>query len=79
MRPWPKGCSESGFFDAILNPSIETREEAASDRLLKASAVMATEPARVPAINFAAKRTIFRKIPNVPHKTPYAVLTDGFE
>ena len=43
IRPCPKGWSESGFCPAILKPASVMMEDAASDRLLNASAVMAME------------------------------------
>lgn len=43
IRPWPNGCSESGFAPASLNPISVTAEDPASDRLLNASAVTAIE------------------------------------
>ena len=70
MRPWPKGWLGSGFWPAILNPIRVMMEEPASERLLKASAVMAMELLTVPARNFPAKRQRFRKIPTAPHRIP---------
>ena len=43
IRPWPKGWWGSGFCPAIWKPTKVMREEPASDKLLKASAVMAKE------------------------------------
>lgn len=37
IRPWPKGCSVSGFWPESLKPTRVMREEPASERLLKAS------------------------------------------
>ena len=69
-RPWPKGCWGSGFFPARRKPSRVTTEDPASDRLLKASAVMATEPLRVPAKNFPANSRMFSPMPTKPHSWP---------
>ena len=77
--PWPKGCSISGFLQESLKPKIETKEAAASEILLNASAIIATELARIPKINFKPNSTTFKKIPNTPHKVPYCWRTKGFE
>ena len=60
--PCPKGCFVSGFIPANLNPMRVMSDEPASERLLKASAVIAMEPASVPARSLPANRRIFRKI-----------------
>ena len=70
ILPCPKGCSASGFFPAILKPIMEIIEEPASERLLKASAVIATDFAINPAKSFPQKRKIFNTIPTAPHKIP---------
>ena len=70
IRPWPKGWWASGFCPARWKPSRVMAEEPASERLLKASAVMATEPARVPASSFPANSRMFRKMPTAPQRTP---------
>ena len=70
MRPCPKGWWGSGFWPAILKPIRVMMEEPASERLLKASAVIAMELHRTPARNFPAKRQRFRKIPIAPHRMP---------
>ena len=77
MRPCPKGWPGSGFFDAMRKPSSVITLEPASDRLLKASAVTAMEPASVPAMYLPAKSRIFRKIPVSEHSMPYALRTAG--
>lgn len=56
IRPCPKGWAESGFCPAILKPTSVITEEAPSDKLLKASAVIAMEPLKKPARNFPANR-----------------------
>ena len=43
MRPWPKGWPSSAFCPASRKPTSVTTEEAASVRLLRASAVMEME------------------------------------
>ena len=54
----------------MAKPSRVMMEEPASDRLLKASAVMATEPEMSPAIYLPAKSSRFRKIPYRLHMVP---------
>ena len=68
--PWPKGWCRSGAWAASLKPSRVTTELPASDRLLKASAVMAMEPLTTPARAFPAKSSRFRAMPTRPHSTP---------
>ena len=70
IRPWPKGWSLSGFWPASLKPSMDTTEEPASERLLKASAVMATEPLRMPAASLPAKSSTLRQTPTTPQSIP---------
>ena len=70
ILPWPKGCSVSGFCPAILNPISVSREEPASERLLKASAVMAMDLLMDPARNFPANNKILKAIPIPPHRIP---------
>ena len=66
MRPWPKGWPGSGFFAAS---SVMT-EEPASDRLLKASAVMAMEPDSRPARYLPRKSSTFSPIPTSEQSMP---------
>ena len=70
IRPWPKGWSRSGRWAASLNPSRVTTEAPASERLLKASAVMAMEPLMRPARHLPAKSSRFSAMPAQPHSTP---------
>ena len=70
MRPWPKGWWLSGFWAASLKPRRVTTEEPASERLLKASAVMAMDPLRSPARNFPTNSSRFNAMPTAPHSTP---------
>lgn len=69
-RPCPKGWFLSGSFEASLNPNNWIIELAESERLLNASAVIATLFAIVPAINLEANRKRFKMIPRMAHKTP---------
>ena len=77
IRPWPKGWSGSGFCPASLKPRMVTRLESASDRVLKASAVMAIEPLMVPAKNLPTNSSTLRAMPTPPHSTPYCRRTEG--
>ena len=77
IRPWPKGCSKSGFRPAIRKPISVTIEEAASERLLRASAVIAIEPESRPETSFPANRQRFKKIPTAPDIVPYPCRTSG--
>ena len=74
ILPWPKGWSLSGFLLDSLNPIIEMSEEPESDRLLKASAVIAIEPVIAPAMIFAKNKIIFKNIPTPPQMIPYVLL-----
>ena len=56
--PCPNGCSLSAFLPVNLNPARVIIEEPASDKLLNASAVIATEPLNIPAKYLKAKRSI---------------------
>lgn len=69
--PCPNGCSKSGFFPENKKPIKEIKEEKASDKLLKASAVIATELLSTPAIYLNKNSRIFRQIPTIQHNVPY--------
>ena len=69
-RPCPNGCSGSGFFPAMAKPSSVITDEPASERLLKASAVMATEPEMLPAKYFPAKSSTLMNMPYTLHSAP---------
>ena len=69
--PCPNGCSKSGFFPENRNPIKEIKEEKASDKLLKASAVIATEPLSTPAMYLNKNKRIFKQIPTIQHNVPY--------
>ena len=68
--PCPKGCSASGFFAAIAKPSSVIIDEPASERLLNASAVIATEPDMRPAKYLTANSRMFRNIPQKEQSLP---------
>ena len=51
--------------------TIDTTDEAASDRLLKASAWMEMEPERMPAKNLIPKSTKLTKTPTTPLTNPH--------
>ena len=70
ILPCPKGWDSSGFVEESLKPSSWTMELAASDRLLKASAVRAMLFERVPATNFTANKRTLKKIPAAPQSMP---------
>ena len=59
------------------NPVFMTTDEPASDRLLKASAVMAMEPVTTPAKNLPADSSRLSTIPTAPDRTPYFSRTAG--
>ena len=59
------------------DPIPEITEEPASDRLLKASAVMDTELLIVPAKNLPAKSSALSTIPTMLQRVPYAPRTFG--
>ena len=60
----------SGFWPAILNPMIDTRDDPASERLLNASAVIAIEPLITPTKYLKENSKIFKNMPNTPHTIP---------
>ena len=75
--PWPNGCSLSALRPAILKPSSVMTDEPASERLLKASAVMAMEWVSSPARYLAANKSMFRAMPTAPQSMPYTRRTPG--
>ena len=75
ILPWPNGCSASAGFPAIFTPIKLMIDDAASDKLLNASAVTARECISVPMINFAANRNTLQKIPTTLARIPYRVRT----
>ena len=72
--PWPKGCSSSGGLSAKWKPKSVATEEAASDKLFKASAIIDTEDVIIPANNFTQKSIKLQNIPTYPLITPYFFL-----
>ena len=64
--PCPKGCSLSAGLLASLKPRIVITEEATSERLLKASAVIAMLFDIIPITSLVAKRIKFSIIPTKP-------------
>ena len=77
MRPWPNGCSGSGFWLDRRKPISVMMDEPASDRLLKASANMEIAPDKSPAVSFPAKRQRLSTIPTMPESWPYCSRTFG--
>ena len=59
----PNGCSRSAGFAEMRNEISEISCDPASDRLLIASARIATDPNSVPTANFPPNSRIFRTIP----------------
>ncbi len=74
-RPCPKGCSLSTGFAAKRKPINVTTDEPASEMLLNASAMMATEPARIPKTSFPINRRTLRIMPVNPAIDAYLPLT----
>ena len=75
MRPWPKGCSLSTGFWARRMEISEMMLPPASERLLAASAVTATEPVNVPTRNFTTDRSTFTEMPTTEPSVPYCPRT----
>jgi hypothetical protein len=70
ILPWPNGCSLSAGFAANLNPSKVINEEAASERLLKASAVTEILLVIIPIINLTIKSILLITMPTILPKKP---------
>ena len=64
-RPCPNGWSESGLCPAILNPIRVMIEDPASDKLLKASAIIAIELLNKPTHNFPINRRRLKQISDI--------------
>ena len=64
--PCPSGCSLSTGLEAKRKPMSVTTDEPASETLLKASAITATDAAKSPAVSFPANKSKFNKIPVIP-------------
>ena len=71
IRPWPKGCSWSASCPASRNPTKVMTEEAASDRLLKASATTAMEPVARPERSLPRKSRALSAMPTPPDTEPH--------
>lgn len=61
ILPCPKGCSASAGFPAIFTPIKLIIDEAASDKLLKASAVTARELRISPIVSFTENNKTLQK------------------
>ena len=70
IRPWPNGRSGAGFALANLKPTSISTALPASARLLKASAMMATEPVRMPMNSLAANSSTLNAIAAMLHSVP---------
>ena len=70
ILPCPKGCSASAGLSAILKPTIVITEDAASDKLLKASADTAIEPTNKPTKSLTKNKIILTIIPTIPPNVP---------
>lgn len=70
ILPWPNGWSVSGLFPPRRKPKRVTKDEPASERLLKASAVTEMAPERVPATNLIINKSTFNIIPKALERVP---------
>ena len=70
ILPWPKGWSSSAGFSAILTPTKPIMEEAASDRLLNASAITDMLCTRMPIQSLDTKRSRLQLIPTMLVSVP---------
>ena len=70
MRPCPKGWSSSAGFSAILTPINPIMEEAASERLLNASAITEILLISSPISSFAPNSSMLQKIPTMLESVP---------
>ena len=70
ILPWPKGCSSSAGLSAIFTPTKLITEEAASERLLKASAVTEILFITIPITTLAANSSTLQQIPTRLESTP---------
>ena len=69
-RAWPKGCSASGALLASRKPTRLTTLDEASERLFRASAVMAMEPNRVPTVSLPRHSSRLHTMPTTPARLP---------
>ena len=77
IRPWPKGWRSSARWAASLNPASVTADPAASDRLLKASAVTEIAPVSSPAHSFTANSSRLSPSPIPPASSPQLFRASG--
>ena len=70
ILPCPNGCSLSAGILANLKPIMVITEEPASDKLLKASAVIAILAEINPTENFIKNKIILTIIPTILAKYP---------
>ena len=70
-RPWPCGCSLSTGFDAKRNPISAMIAEPASEMLLNASAVIATDAAIKPTVSLPIKSSTLTIMPTAPASVAY--------
>ena len=77
IRPWPKGCSSSAACPASRKPTSVITDEAASDRLFRASATMATEPVIIPAASFPRHSRVLSRMPTIPARAPHFCRASG--
>ena len=77
IRPCPNGCSLSAGLFAIFTPTKLMTEDAASERLLNASAIIARECIPTPISSLAANSNTLQQIPTILDKIPYLVRTSA--
>ena len=70
IRPWPNGCSRSGFFPDRRKPTSVSAPLPTSERLFIASAVIETDPASVPTTNLAAANRILSVMATAEQSMP---------
>ena len=75
-RSCPNGWSRSAGFAEMRKLTNEITDDAASERLLSASAVIEILPASVPVMNFPANRRRFIAIPTMLAIVPQVLRTD---
>jgi hypothetical protein len=66
----PNGWPRSAGFEEILKLIKVTTEDAASEKLLSESAMIADEEDRSPAMSFISARRKLRQIPTTPDNVP---------
>lgn len=78
MRPIPKGCLLLAGRLASLNPTKVTIDDAASERLFAASAMMEIDADDKPIMNFNTQSITLHIIPTIPLRVPYLARTCFF-